>query len=66
VSPVEVWVSSGLELWVQQTWVWYKPFWKEVTINRTTELPELTLDWGNRFLEGSNITLFTGLRRKEH
>ena len=69
MSPVEVWVSSGLlqgqELWVQQTWVWYKPFWKEVTINHTTELPELTMYWGNRFLEGSNLTLFTGLRRKE-
>ena len=32
VTPVEVWVSSGLPqkqgLWVQQTWVWYKPSWR--------------------------------------
>ena len=32
VSPVEVWVSSGLPqgqgLWVQQTWVWHKPSWR--------------------------------------
>ena len=32
VSPVEVRVSSGLPqgqgLWVQQTWVWHKPFWR--------------------------------------
>ena len=67
---MEVWVSSGLlqgqELWVQQTWVWYKPFWKEVTINHTTELPELTQDWGSRLWEGTDGTLSTpGPRRKE-
>ena len=29
VSPAEVRVSrQGQGLWVQQTWVWYKPFWK--------------------------------------
>ena len=32
VSPVEVWVSSGLPqgqgLWMQQTWVWHKPSWR--------------------------------------
>ena len=32
VSPVEVWVSSGLPqgqgLWVQQTWVWHKRSWR--------------------------------------
>ena len=32
VSPVEVWVSSGLlqgqGVWVQQTWVWHKPSWR--------------------------------------
>ena len=31
VSPLKVWVSSGLlqgqGLWIQQTWVWHKPFW---------------------------------------
>ena len=31
VSPVKVWVNSGLlqgqGLWIQQTWVWHKPFW---------------------------------------
>ena len=32
LSPVEVRISSGLlqgqGLWVQQTWVWYKPSWR--------------------------------------
>jgi len=32
----------------------------------TIELPELTQDWGNRLLEGTNKTLCTtGPRRKE-
>ena len=30
---------------------------EEVTINPTIELPELTQDWGNRLLEGTNNTL---------
>ena len=30
---------------------------EEVTINPTVELPELTQDWGNRLLEGTNRTL---------
>ena len=30
---------------------------EEVTINCTVELPELTQDWGNRLLEGTNKTL---------
>ena len=30
---------------------------EEVTINPTMEPPELTQDWGNRFLEGTNGTL---------
>ena len=39
---------------------------EEVIINSTTELPELTQDWGNRLLEGTNKTLGTsGPRRKE-
>ena len=38
----------------------------EVTINPTTDLPELTQDWGNRLLEGTNkILCATGPRRKE-
>ena len=32
---------------------------EEVTINPTIELPELTQDWGNRLLEGTNKTLRT-------
>ena len=34
VSPVEVWVSSGLlqGLWVQQTWVWHKPSWRRLPL----------------------------------
>ena len=39
---------------------------EEVAINPTIELPELTQDWGNRYLEGTNKTLRTpGPRRKE-
>ena len=39
---------------------------EEVTINPTIELPELTQDWGNRLLEGTNKTLCApGPRRKE-
>ena len=39
---------------------------EEVTINPTIELPELTQDWENRLLEGTNRTLYTpGPRRKE-
>ena len=33
---------------------------KEVTTNPTTELPELTQDWGNKLLEGTNKTLKKG------
>ena len=37
-----------------------------VTINHTIEPPELTQDWGNRHLEGTNKTLCaSGPRRKE-
>ena len=39
---------------------------EEVTINPTIELPELTQDWGNRLLEGTNRNLCApGPRRKE-
>ena len=39
---------------------------KEIVINPTIELPELTQDWGNRHLEGTNRTLCKpGPRRKE-
>ena len=70
VSPMEVWVSSGMlqrqGLWVQQTWVWHKPSGRRLLINPTIELPELTQDWGNRLLEGTNRTLCAPLpRRKE-
>ena len=67
VSPVEVWVSSGLPqgqgLWVQETWVWHKPSWRRSPLTP----PELTQDWRNRLLEGTNKTLLCapGSRRKE-
>ena len=68
MSPVEVQVSSGLPqgqgLWVQQTGVWHKPLLEEVTINPTIEPPELTQDWGNRLLEGTNRTLCTRTQEK--
>ena len=39
---------------------------EEVTINPTIEVPELTQDWGNRLLEGTDKTLCApGPRRKE-
>ena len=39
---------------------------EEITINPTVESPELTQDWGNRLLEGTNKTLCApGPRRKE-
>ena len=39
---------------------------EEVAISPTTETPELTQDWENRHLEGTNKTLFApGSRRKE-
>ena len=45
VSPVEVWVSSGLlqgqGLWVQQSWVWHKPFWRRLPLTPPSELTGL-------------------------
>ena len=39
---------------------------EEVVINPTIELLEVTQDWGNRLLEGTNKTFCTpGPRRKE-
>ena len=39
---------------------------EEVAINPTIELPELTQDWQNRLLEGTNRNLYTlEPRRKE-
>ena len=39
---------------------------EEVAINPMIELSELTLDWGNRLLEGTNRNLWApGPRRKE-
>ena len=39
---------------------------EEVAINPTIEPPELTQDWGNRLLEGTNKTLYApGPRRKD-
>ena len=37
---------------------------EEVAINPTKELPELTQDWGNRLLEGTNKTLCTRTQEK--
>ena len=59
VSPLKVWVSSGLlqgqGLWIQQTWVWHKPSWRlPFTHNRGTRT---YTGLGNRLLEGTNRTL---------
>ena len=69
VSPGEVWVSSGLlqgqGLWVQQTWVWRECSWRRPPLPHHRP-PELTRDWGNRLLEGTNRNLYEpGHRRKE-
>ena len=37
---------------------------EEVAINPTIEPPELTQDWGNRLLEGTNRTLCTRTQEK--
>ena len=37
---------------------------EEVAINPIIELSELTLDWGNRLLEGTNRTLCTRTQEK--
>ena len=43
-----------------------KAFLEEVAINPTIEPTELTQDWGDRLLEGTNRTLcVSGPRRKE-
>ena len=41
------WTAAGAGALGQQTWVWHEPSLEEVTINPTTELPELSQDWGN-------------------
>ena len=51
---------------MKQTWVWHKPSWRRSPLNPTIEPPELTRDWGNKFLENTNkILCAPGLRRKE-
>ena len=67
---MEVQVSTGLlqgqGLWVQQTWVWHKPSRRRSPLTPLIALPELTQDWGNRLLEGTNKSLCAlGPRRKE-
>ena len=37
---------------------------EEIAINPTIEPPELTQDWGNRLLEGTNRTLCTRTQEK--
>ena len=37
---------------------------EEVTINPTIEPPELTQDWGNRLLEGTNNLVHTRTQEK--
>ena len=39
-------------------------FLEEVTINPTIEVPELTQDWRNRLLEGTNRNLCTRTQEK--
>ena len=63
VSPAEAWVSSGLP---PRQGLWLKQIWEARHVSPTIEPPELTQDWGNRLLEGTNKTLCTsGSRRKD-
>ena len=71
--------KSSLNIWRFMVHVLLKPglknfehyfasLWEECNcaINPTIELPELTQDWGNRLLEGTNRTLCaSGPRRKK-
>ena len=49
------WSAAGLVALSAALFAW--DLLKEVTINPTLELSELTQDWGNRLLEGTNKTL---------
>ena len=65
MSPVEVWVSKGRGFGSSRPGFGISLL-EGVAINPTVELPELTQDWGNRHLEGTNKTLCAaGPRRKE-
>ena len=60
------WTTSGTEALGGIDLGMAQALLEEVTINLTIELPELTQDWGNRLLEGTNRTLCApGPRRKE-
>ena len=67
-SPEEVPVSSGLPqgqgLWVQQTWVWYKPSWRRLPL--THHRAQNYTGLGKQTLRGHKQNLETpGPRREE-
>ena len=71
-SLAESWVSggllltrstAGLEALSEAVHAW--DLLKEVAIKPTIEPPELTQDWGNRLLEGTNKTLCIPGPRRE-
>ena len=69
VSPVAVQVRSGLPrgqgLWMQQTSVWHKPFWRRSPLTHHRAARTYTR-LGNKLWEGTNRTLCApGPRRKE-
>ena len=60
------WPAAGAGALVAAALSMAKALLGGVTINPTTEPPELTQDWGNRLLDGTNKTLCPpGPRRKE-
>ena len=60
------WPSAGAEALGAEDLGMAQAHLEEVAINPTTEPPELTQDWGNTLLEGTNRTLCApGPRRKE-
>ena len=67
VSPVKVWVSSGLPqgqgLWVQQTWVCHKPSWRRLLFTPTQSTRTYTR-LGKQILGGHKQNL-VGIRTQE-
>ena len=52
--------------WVQQTPVWHKPSWRRWPLTPPESCQNVTQDWGNRLLEGTNRALCQpGHKRKE-
>ena len=58
------WTATGAEALGAADLVMAEDLMEEVSINPTTEPPELTQDWGNRLLDGTKRTLCTRTQEK--